>query len=70
MFSTVIAWSGFILSSIFFLLLIADAILNKKANDMQKLIYRAAGKAPPTYLNGRMLLLCVVWIASGIYLWG
>lgn len=71
MFSTVVAYSGFAITSICFLLLIADAILNRKHNKRMADLYRVAGYSRSSaYMNGRMLFLIVVWVASGIYLWG
>lgn len=71
MFSTVVAYAGFVITSICFLMLVADAILNRKHNKMMADLYRAAGRNINTsYMNGRMLTLIVVWVASGIYLWG
>jgi hypothetical protein len=71
MFSTVVAYSGFTITSIVFLLLIADAIVNRKHNKRMSDLYRVSGYPRGTaYMNGRMLFLIVVWVASGIYLWG
>ena len=71
MFSTVVAYSGFAITSIVFLILIADAILNRKRNQRMSDLYRVSGYPRGTaYMNWRMLFLIVVWVASGIYLWG
>ena len=71
MFSSVVAYSGFTITSICFLLLIADAILNRKHNQTMADLYRVAGYSrAAAYMNMRMLTLIVVWVASGIYLWG
>ena len=70
MFSTVLAYYGFIVTSVIFVALIADAILNRKSNDITKRMYTAIGRPAPSYMNVKMLIICIVWVVSGIYLWG
>ncbi|MEY3411516.1 MAG: hypothetical protein RIQ70_202, partial [Bacteroidota bacterium] len=62
---------GFVITSICFLLLIADAIFNRKHNKEMYDLYRVAGyPRGAAYMNRKMLFIIVVWVASGIYLWG
>lgn len=64
MFSMFIAWASFIITSIIFFILVLDSILNADYNRKMARFYKY------TYFTKRMLLIILVWVISGIYIWG
>ena len=71
MFSTILAYGTFTVTTLTFLALIIEPLIPK--SDAQKALQRleryASGKT--TVLDWRkILVLFVLWTASGIYIWG
>jgi hypothetical protein len=64
MFSEYVSIAAFAITSVIIVLLILDAILNRKENDF---FYKIK---PYTYWNIRTYIIASVWFASGFYLWG
>ena len=63
MFSTIVSLSAFTITSLAIIALILDAIVNRKYNRMQ----RALGYRYSFY---KLLVIGLIWFATGWYLWG
>lgn len=71
MFSTILAYSVFIITTIIFLVLIIDALIPKSELEKSKeeLEQYISGKKRVTDWR-KIFVIFVLWAASGIYLWG
>jgi hypothetical protein len=71
MFSTILAYGVFSITTIIFLVLIIDALIPKSELDksMEKLEQYISGKKRVTDWR-KIFVFFVLWAASGIYLWG
>lgn len=71
MFSTIVAYGVFILTSLVFLFLIVDALIPK--SELEKTLNKlnAAQNGRSTRLDWRKVgVIFAMWFASGYYLWG
>jgi len=70
MFTTIVAWGVFVLTSLIFLIAMAEPLLKSQAEkDLEELRARITGVRRTTSWN-RVLVLFLFWFAAGWYLFG
>jgi hypothetical protein len=71
MFSNMVAWTVFGLTSLFMLVIVYDSLRTKSDIEVlaEKLKEIQTGRRQ-VYSFWRVLVLFAVWVAAGVYIWG